>query len=486
MTQPTHGPSGSHLAPPNPWVVLSATGLGVILVMVNLGALNVALPAITRHFHVGASLANWILLSFMLVNTVLILVLGQFADARGRRQFFLAGVAVFTVVSLLIGFTSNIWVFLALRVIQAAGGAMVITNNTALITDAFPRASLGKGLGVNVLIASAAQLIGPVIGGLLASQLGWQWVFWAGVPVGVIGFVWGYIVLRRLPVQASGAPIDWLGGVLAFVACTALILALSEGSTLGWTSVTVIGGLLVFAVLSPVLYAVERKSSSPMFDFSLFRERSYSMANLAAFLNAFSRISVVLLVSLYLQSVLGFGAFLAGVEVIPVTVGMLVASPLAGGLSERVSPRVLSTTGLGISAVGLLLLMFQIHPGMTYTPAAVSMALVGFGSGLFLTPNTRSIMTSVPSERRGFANGLRSMLQNMGQVLSTAVTLTIVTAGLPPRLQNAVYAGSVGQLPQHDVLLMSAGYRYAFLALLLATVIGMVASSLRGSVSRQG
>ncbi|MCL6452600.1 MAG: DHA2 family efflux MFS transporter permease subunit [Alicyclobacillus sp.] len=467
----------------NPWMVLSATGLAVVLVMVNLGALNVALPSISRHFHAGAAVANWILLSFMLVNTVLILVFGQFADSFGRRNMYLLGIAVFTVVSLAIGFSPNIWWFLVFRVLQAAGGALVITNNTALLTDAFPESSLGKGLGLNVLIASAAQLIGPVVGGALAGSLGWQWVFWACVPVGLIAMVWGVLVLRRLPSTGSGRPIDWTGGGIIFVALSALIYALSEGGTLGWFNPSVLIGFALFVVLAPILVLTERRSPAPMFDFSLFRDRPYAMANVATFLNAFARVSVVLLASLFYQSVLHQGAFQAGYEVLPVTVGMLVASPIAGALSGRFTPRVLSTTGLGLSALGLILLMWALQPGLAYWLAGTGMTLVGFGSGLFLTPNTRSIMTSVPVDRRGFANGLRSMLQNMGQVLSTAASLTIITAGLPQRLQDAVYSGNVTNFTRTDVLRMVGGYRWAMAALLVATVIGMACSALRGKVA---
>ncbi len=181
-----------------------------------------------------------------------------------------------------------------------------------------------------------------------------------------------------------------------------------------------------------------------------------------------------------MQSVMHLDTFWAGIEVIPVTLGMLIASPLAGSWSSKVSARVLSTLGLGISAAGLIVLMLEFRPDAMYLPIGLGMGFVGFGSGLFLTPNTRSIMTAVPAGRRGFANGLRSMLQNMGQVLSTAISLTIVTAALPRRVQDAVYAGSVSRLSAHDMALITNGYRWAFFALLVATGLGMGASLLRG------
>ncbi|QSO48919.1 MFS transporter [Alicyclobacillus mengziensis] len=465
----------------NPWLVMTVTGLGVLLVMVNLGALNVALPAIAKHFQASAAVANWILLSYMLVNTVLILVFGPLSDTFGRKQLYLLGIGMFTVVSLFVGLATNIWWFIGLRALQAAGGALIITNNTALITDAFPSDELAKGLSVNVLISSVAQLIGPVIGGVVTARLGWQWVFWAGVPIGLIGVVWGWFALRRLPSRHSGGRIDWLGSGLIFASLSGLILALSEGSTLGWSSPLVIVGFALFVLLTPLLIWQERHAVSPLVDFSLFRDRAYTMANLAAFLNSFARISVVLLLSLYLQSLAHLSVFWAGIAVLPVTIGMLLATPVTGALSDRLKVRVLSTAGLGVSALGLVLLMIGISPDANHWLNSIGMGLVGFGSGVFLTPNTRYIMTSVPPGRRGFANGLRSMLQNMGQVFSTAVSLTIVTAALSPRLQDVVYKGTSEVLSSSDVHAINLGFQYAILALLVATVAGMLASVLRGS-----
>ncbi|WEG11827.1 MFS transporter [Pullulanibacillus sp. KACC 23026] len=464
----------------NPWLVFSATSLSAVLVMLNLGALNVALPAITRHFHVSSSLSSWILLSYMLVNTILILVFGQLSDVFGRKVFFLIGTAIFTLSSFLIGFSPNIWMFIAWRVIQAGGGALIISNNTALISDAFPKEKLAKGLGMNVLVASAAQLLGPVIGGVLASAFGWKWVFWAGVPVGLAGLIWGIPVLRGLPSFGSGKKVDYFGGILIFIGLSGLILSLSEGSTLGWTSYLVLIGWILFIICLPLFIWYERHHPSPMVDFQLFRDRAYTMGNVSTFLNAFTRVSVVLLSSLYMQSVLNYKASWAGIGVLPVTIGMLIASPITGNLSDRFSARLLATTGLSISGLGVIVLIIGEVPDLSYWISGAGMFLVGLGSGLFMTPNTKEILTSVPSERRGFANGLRSMLQNMGQVLSTAISLTIVSAVLPPQLKDVVTGGSSQKLSFTETHLLTQGFRYAFLTLLLATCLGVFVSAFRG------
>ncbi|WP_026961904.1 MFS transporter [Alicyclobacillus herbarius] len=465
----------------NPWMVLSVTSLGVILVMLNLGALNAALPIVVAHFQAGAVAANWILLSYMLFNTVLILVFGQISDILGRSRLYLLGMAIFTAVSFLLGLSPNVWVLIALRCLQAAGGALIIANNTPLITDAFPRNKLGTGLAANVLVSAAAQLLGPVLGGWIGEAWGWQWMFWFNVPVGFLGLIWGAVVLRQAPRRVSGEQIDVAGIVLSFFSLTGLTLALSEGSVLGWVHLSVLLGFALFVVLTPWFLWHERHTRFPMIDLSLFRTTSYTMANVSTFLNAFARVSVVLLLALYFQSAFGMDAGTAGLAVLPVTVGVLLSSPIAGALTNRYSARVLSTLGLALSALGLALLAGLLHPHGAYWPLGGAMFLVGFGSGLFLTPNTKSIMMSVPDIHRGMANALRSMLQNMGQVLSTAITLMLVTAALPSRLQNAVYAGQGARLSMGDLVQITSGYRLALCALFLVTLVGIFCSYLRGS-----
>lgn len=463
------------------WLVLSVTSLGTMLTLLNIGTLNVALPVVAHHFQANATTANWILLSYMLFNTIFILVFGRVADLFGRRKLYIIGLMLFTVVSLLIGFSPNIWMMLVLRAIQAAGGAIVITNTTPLITDAFPEHALSKGLGINVLTASAAQLIGPVVGGFFATKLGWAWVFWFNVPVGVIGVIWALITLRSLPTSGTRERFDWWGNILLFIALGGFILALSEAGTLGWGSPVVIAGAIAFVIFTPIFLRFEWHSISPLMDLHLFGTRRYASAYTATFLNAFARTAVVLLVGLYEQTLHHASAFSAGLAVLPVTLGMILLSPVAGSLASRYDARLLSSVGLGISGVGVALLIPFTGIGATYIWEGVGMFLVGAGSALFMTPNTSSIMMTVDRAHRGSANGLRSMLQNMGQVTSTALSLMLVAVALPKPLKNAVYQGSSTKFPAADTHLLVDGFRLALISLLIATAIGVVVSLVRGA-----
>lgn len=462
------------------WMVLSVTSLGVLLMGLNTSTLNVALPSVVRHFHADPFAANWILLSYMLINTVLILVFGRLADIFGRRTLYLLGFVVFSLASLLLGLSPNVAVLIALRMVQAAGAALIVTNTTALITDVFPPRLLSQGLGLNVATVSVATLLGPAVGGFFAATAGWRWVFWFNVPLGAIGLIWGAATLRKVPRTGAREPIDVAGNILAFLAIGGLLLALSLGGVEGWDNPQVLVGIAAFVVFLPLFLLVEMRSAYPMVDLALFRNWTYAMANFAAFLNSLARSSPVLLIAIFLQAARGESPFDAGLRVLPVSIGLMVASPIAGALSRWYSARLLSTAGLGISAVGLLILAFTTTPTAPYSLTGLGLGLAGAGSGFFLTPNTTSIMTSIGRAQRGAANGLRSMLQNFGVVVSTALSLAIVTSGLKPAAKGQAYAGTLSQLSHSALATLSAGYRTAFLVMVGATLLAVIVSFGRG------
>lgn len=464
-----------------PWLLLSVTGLGVILATLNFSTLNVALPEITNHFHASGLAANWILLSYMLVNTIFILVFGKLADIFGRRGMYLFGLLEFTIVSFLCGLAPNVWVLILLRALQALGGALIITNTTPLITDAFPPKKLGTGLSINILIASIAQLIGPVIGGFLVYHFGWRWVFWFNVPVGIIGFIWGLFTLRAVPGKAKGEKIDWAGNIITFIGLGGFILALSEVGVSGWTSPIVRTGLILSVIFAFVFVWVEKHAKYPMIDFKLFHDRPYAMANLATFFNSLARSSVVLLIALFYQVVDNENPFTAGLKVVPVTVGIMLGSIIVSKLTLNYSARLLSTSGLFSTCIGMLLLTWKIGADGSLFWIILGQLLIGIGTGVFQTPNTQSIMLTVPHERRGIANGIRSMLQNMGGVLSTALSLMIVTSLLPMHLKTAIYAGAKAHIVREDTSLIVTGYRVVFLVMMVLTIFAIAASFLRNA-----
>ena len=461
------------------WRVLSVTSLGVLLAAANTSTLDVALPVVARHFDATASAASWTLLTYMLVNTVLILAFGRLADIVGRRRLYLIGLATLTAASLACGFAPSILWLDALRGVQAIGAAAIITNTTAQLTDAFPARLLGTALGLNVAVASASQVIGPVIGGAMASAWGWRAVFWFNVPTGVVGLIWARASLRHALQRPRKERFDVLSAVLSLAMLGGLVIALSEGGALGWTSAPVIVGAALFVVTTPVFLVMQARRRDPLVDLRLFADRQRSAAYLANFLLALARFAVVLLAALYLQAARGLDPFQAGIRVIPVALGMMVASPLVGRLVARFTARILSTSGLVLTGAGLLGLGLRLQPTTGDAELALWLALIGVGTGIFMTPNTSAIMSTVEPARRGIANGVRSMTQNSGFVVSVALSLGIVTSALPPEQKRQAYAGTLSQLGPQSLAHLTHGYHLALLVLAGMTVFGAVASLAR-------
>ncbi|GII77405.1 MFS transporter [Sphaerisporangium rufum] len=464
------------------WRVCSVTCLGLALIGVNTSTLNVALPAVVRHFDAGAFAASWILLSYLLVSTATLVFFGRVADLLGRREVYLAGFALFTAGSLLAGLAPGTGFLIGMRALQALGTAMILANGTVIITAAFPPDRLSQGMGVYIGTLSVAQLAGPALGGLIVQAAGWQWVFWVNVPPGLAALVWGWATLRRVP-PAPRTPVDAGGNLLVFAALCAVLVALSEAGSRGPASPVAVAGGAVFLVLVPVLVAVERRVTHPVLDPRLFGGRMLAFANLASFCAALARSALILLVSLYFQAARGADAFTAALAVLPVPIGMAVASPVAGALGRRVSPYALSAGGCLLGFAGLLGLALSIGPATPYWAVGTCLFLAGCGSGAFLTGNTTQVMSALPPGGLGVVNGFRLMVMNVGIVLGIATTLSVLTGGLAPAARDLVYAGTLSRLSPEAVGLLMAGFQRTYLVL-AAVMLAALASALL-AVSRR-
>ncbi|MEU8267412.1 MFS transporter [Sphaerisporangium sp. NPDC049002] len=455
------------------WRVCSVTSLGLVLIGINASTLNVALPAVVRHFHADAFAASWILLSYLLINTATLVFFGRVADLLGRREVYLVGFAIFTVCSLLAGMSPGVGFLIAMRALQALGAAMILANGTVIITDAFPPDRLSQGMGVYIGTLSVAQLAGPTLGGLIAEAAGWQWVFWVNVPAGVIGLVWGWATLRR--VQAGPrTPVDAAGNLIVFAALSAVLIALSEAGSRGLSSPVVVTGGLIFLILIPVLVVVERRASHPVLDLRLFGERMLAFANLASFCTALSRSA---LVALYFQAARGLDAFTAALGVLPVPIGMALASPVAGALGRRIPPYALSVGGCLLNFSGLLCLLLSIGTTTPYWVIGVGLFLAGCGNGAFLTGNTTQVMSALPPGSLGVMNGFRLMIMNVGIVLSVATTLSVLTSALSPALRGLVYAGTLSRLSPVAVEQLMSGFQRTYLVLATVALAGAVTAA---------
>ncbi|MEU9890777.1 MFS transporter [Sphaerisporangium sp. NPDC051011] len=458
------------------WRVCSVTSLGLVLIGINASTLNVALPAVVRHFDADALASSWILLSYLLINTATLVFFGRVADLLGRREVYLAGFALFVAASLLAGLAPNVGFLIAMRGLQGVGAAMILANGTVIITGAFPPDRLSQGMGVYIGTLSVAQLAGPTLGGLIADAAGWQWVFWVNVPAGVVGLLWGWATLRRVP-AGPRTPVDAAGNLIVFAALSAVLIALSEAGSRGLASPVFITGTLIFLILVPVLVVVERRASHPVLDARLFGERMLTFANLASFCAALSRSALILLVALYFQAARGMDAFTAALGVLPVPIGMALASPIAGALGRRVSPYVLSVGGCLLTFGGLTCLTLSTGTATPYWIIGTGLFLSGCGNGTFLTGNTTQVMSALPPGSLGVVNGFRLMIMNVGIVLSVATTLSVLTGTLSPALRDLVYAGTLSRLSPVAVEHLMAGFQRTYLVLTTVALAGVVTAA---------
>ena len=466
------------------WRALSVVGLASVLIALNVSTLNIALPEVVRHFRAGPVAASWILLGYMLTNTVLLVVFGRLADMFGRREMYLTGMAVFTAASLACGLAPDVWTLVALRVVQAAGGAMILVNGAAIVADAFPRRLLNRGLGIYTASFSVASLLGPSVGGFVAGAAGWRWVFWFNVPVGVLCVAWGAVTLRKVA-RTERERLDLAGNLLLLVALCALLLGLSEAQTGGWRHPALLAGVAVFAVLLPVFLMVERRVRHPVIDLDLFRDPPFTLSMTSAFVMITARFSVVLLMGLFFQAVYGDGPFEAGLKVMPLPVSTMVASASAGLLERFAKPRGLAVAGGVITVAGMAFLLAAISADMPYPLVGSALTLVGLGGGIFMPANTTAIMLRIPRGRLGVVNAMRLMLQNIGIVLGTAVSFTLITGPLPPAVGEHVFAGTVSDISPAAVRALVVGYQHAILLIVGAAAVGTVAALRAAAASRR-
>jgi MFS family permease len=451
------------------WVALSNTTLGMLIATINASILLIALPDIFRGIRVdplapgNTSYLLWLILGFLVVMAVLMVSLGRLGDIYGRVRMFNLGFAVFTVFSILLSVTwmhgsaGALWLIL-MRVGQGVGGALLFANSSAILTDAFPRNQRGLALGVNSIAAIAGSFIGLVLGGVLA-PVNWRLVFLVSVPIGVIATFWAYRSLRELG-ERRAAQIDWWGNATFALGLVGVMIGITYGiqpyggHTMGWTSPFVLATLLGGVAFLVVFCLIELRVEEPMFHLELFRIRAFAAGNLAALLAAMGRGGLQFILIIWLQGIWlpehGYNfaqtPFWAGIYMLPLIAGFLVAGPASGYLSDRFGARPFATGGMILAATSFLLLIL-LPVNFSYTWFALILVLNGVGMGLFSSPNSAGVMNSLPSSQRGAGAGMLATFMNTASVLSIGVFFTLMivglSAGLPHTLQTGLIAHGV-------------------------------------------
>lgn len=453
----------SAVSPRYKWVALTNTTLGIFMATINSSIILISLPAIFRGVGIdplspgNVGYLLWLLQGYMLVTAVLVISLGRIGDIFGRVRIYNLGFLVFSIASILLaldpyhGGSGALWLVIW-RLVQGVGGAMLFANSSAIIADAFPVRQRGLAIGINQVAAVSGSFIGLIAGGLLSIG-DWRLVFWVSVPFGIFGTFWGYISLKDNG-RRSRARIDWWGNLTFALGLTSLLVAMIygiqpyNGASMGWFAPKVLLGFTV-AVLSLVAFFIlETRVAQPMFNLHLFKIRAFSMGSGAGFLAATARGGLQFMLIIWLQGIWlpihGYAydatPLWAGIYLLPLTIGFLIAGPLSGWISDRRGARALSTVGMlifGASFIGLLL----VPTDFRYLWFSVLVLVNGIGGGMFSAPNATAVMNSVPAESRGSAAGIQAAFMNSGMVLSIGIFFSLMIVGLSRALPNSMYLG---------------------------------------------
>jgi MFS family permease len=468
-------PAGPHYK----WIALSNTTLGVLMATINASIMLIALPDIFRGIGVNpldpgnTGLLLWLIMGYLVVTAVLVVSFGRLGDMFGRVKMFNLGFAIFAAFSVALSLTwmhgtAAAWWLIVMRLLQGVGGAMLLANSSAILTDAFPHSERGLALGLNQVAGIAGSFIGLVLGGVLG-PISWRYVFLVSVPFGVLGTIWSYLRLRELGVRRPAA-LDWWGNVTFAAGLVAVLAGITYGiqpyggHTMGWTSPLVIGlvggGLATLAIFG----VIETRVAEPMFRLALFRIRPFTAGNLASLLAALGRGGLMFILIIWLQGIYlpihGYSfsqtPLWAGIAMLPLTIGFLVAGPVSGWLSDRFGARPFATGGMLVAAASFAALQF-LPVDFAYWQFAGILLLNGIGMGLFASPNRAGIMNSLPPEQRGVGGGMSATFQNSAMVLSIGIFFTLIILGLASSLPATLSHGLVAQgVPPADAARVAA------------------------------
>ncbi len=448
-------------------MALSNTTLAMVMATVDGSIVIVSMPAIFRGINLNplspgnVTYLLWMIMGYLLVQSILVVTLGRLGDIFGRVRIYNLGFLVFTLASVGLSFDpfqgthGALWL-IGWRFVQAFGGAMLMSNSAAILTDAFPEGKRGMALGINQVAGISGQFVGLLLGGLLSA---WDWraVFWVNLPFGLFGTVWAYKSLREIA-STRRARIDWLGNLTFAAGAGVLLTSITfgirpyRGDPTGWANPMVFGGLIGGVSLLALFCFIETRVKDPMFRLSLFRIRAFAAGNIASLLGAIARGGLQFMLVIWLAGIWlplhGYDFTVtplwAGIYMLPLTAGFLIAGPVSGTLSDRFGARPFSTSGLLVAAccfTGLMLLPVN----FPYWAFALLIFGNGIGSGLFASPNTAAIMSSVPAHHRGAASGMRSTFQNSGMSLSIGIFFSLMIAGLANTLPKTLTAGLTAQ-----------------------------------------
>jgi EmrB/QacA subfamily drug resistance transporter len=418
------------LAPENrKWLTLGAVAFGLFMIMLDNTIVNVALPSIQRDLHIGISELEWVFNGYALTFGVLMLTGGKLADLLGRRLIFIVGLVIFTGASLACGMATSGDMLIAARVVQGVGSALMNPATLSIITATFPPRQRGMAIGIWAGVAAMALAIGPLAGGLITEHIGWNWIFFINVPVGVVAILFTRLVVDESRDTSADQRLDLPGLLTSGIGLFALTYALIEANTYGWTSSRILG-LFAVAIVGLVAFVIlELRQRVPMLDLSLFRNGTFAGANSVMLLVGLAMFGVFFYNSLFIQNIMGYSAVQTGATFLPMTGLIILVAPLAGKFSDRVGSRWLMGGGMVLLAISLFTFS-RLDAGSNFWDLLPGLIIGGFGMGFVMTPTTAAAMGSVPIDKAGVGSAVLNSMRQVGGSLGIAVMGAIVASAI--------------------------------------------------------
>jgi len=452
-------------------LILYTVMIGAFMSMFDSGVVNVGLPVIAEQFRTNIAAVQWIASVYLLVMSALLPILGTVADHFGRRRIYNLGFFVISIFTLLCGFSVNLSMLIVMRILQAVGGAMVMANGLAIVTENYPPSERGKNIGLVITMMAIGSIAGPPLGGIAIGLWGWQSVFYLTFLVSIAGFIVSYVSIPKdTKTREAGYRFDVVGSLLLVISVITFIYGFSNVAVMGIGAPVVFMSIVIFAASFVLFIVIEKRKMHPVVHLNLFQNWVFSTSVIASLLSFVTMFTPTVLIPFYYQKVLGISPQTAGLYMMAFPVAMAVVSPFSGALSDRIGSAILTTAGMVINGIALILLA-NISLQTPIVLILIYVALMGLSLGLFQSPNNSSIMGSVPKNKLGAANGITQLIKNIGMVIGIAFSVSFFTAFL-------------GTSPIHEgtAFLQSAKYVYYIAAGL--SFIGAVVSSVRNKGSK--
>jgi len=457
------------------WGVLLAIGVGTFMTALDTSVANTVLPVIGQSFDETITSVEWVVTIYLLVLSGLLLSFGRLGDMRGHKTIYLSGFGIFIAGSLLSGVASNIVLLILFRGLQALGAAMLAANSPAILTKSFPAQQRGQALGLQATMTYLGLTVGPSLGGWLASLYGWRVVFYINVPVGLV-FIWlGSHFIPSDPLHKSTEKFDFPGAITFMLGLGALLLGLNKGEEWGWTSIPILILLFGAVVLLSGFIYIEKRNAHPMLDLRLFTRFPFSMTTASAIINYLGVYSSIFLMPYYLIEGRGFTPAQAGLILTAQPVVMAIIAPISGTLSDRIGTRLPVVFGMAVLSAGLFFLS-RLGAESDIKTMMMALAVVGLGTGAFISPNNSALMGSAPKSRQGIAAGILATARNFGMVLGVGIAGAIFTTALARGTSASISAGGMAQSG-----VMFPALQLSFMVASGITILGVITSMVRAS-----